>query len=364
MEDVISLGVGEPDFVTPLRIREAGISALERGYTAYTSNAGLLPLREAICVDLNARYGVSYRPDTECLITAGVSEGLDLALRVLLNPGDEVIVADPCYVAYAPCISFAGGTPVTVPTSSRDGFRLVPEDVAARVTPRTKAILLASPANPTGAVQRREDLALLVDLAVKHDLYLISDEIYARLSYVSPHVCVSGLDGALERTVLLGGFSKAYAMTGWRVGYLCASKAIADLAIRIHQYTMLCAAHVSQLAALEAVTGGDDDVQEMVADYDRRRRVFHKGLCEIGLDCAEPEGAFYAFPSIASSGLSSQEFAEGLLSTQRVAVVPGDAFGPAGEGHIRCSYATALPALEEALDRMDRFLHQVRGQRS
>lgn len=359
MDDVISLGVGEPDFVTPWRIREAGISALERGFTTYTSNAGLLELREAICADLGRRYGVGYEPDDECLITAGVSEGLDLVLRVLLEPGDEVLIPEPCYVAYEPCVMLAGGRAVTVPTSSADGFRLHADRVAAALTPRTKAILISSPANPTGAIQRRDDLMALVELAVRHDLYIISDEIYERLSYVSPHTCLPALPGARERTVLLGGFSKAHAMTGWRVGYLCAPKMIAELACRIHQYTMLCATHLSQLAALEALRSGDSDVAEMVADYDRRRRVFYKGLTEIGLDCPEPEGAFYAFPSIAASGLSSQVFAEELLRAERVAVVPGDVFGPSGEGHIRCSYATALPALEEALERMERFLRKV-----
>ena len=359
MDDVISLGVGEPDFVTPWRIREAGIFALENGFTTYTSNAGLLELREAICADLDSRYAVSYHPARECLITAGVSEGLDLALRVLLEPGDEVLIPEPCYVAYAPCVTFAGGTPVTVPTDGADGFRLHVDRIAAAVTPRTKAVLISSPANPTGAVQLREDLAALVELAVQHDLYLISDEIYERLSYLSPHTCLAGLPGARDRTVLLGGFSKAHAMTGWRVGYLCAPPAISELAGRIHQYTMLCAAHVSQMAALEALRAGESDVAEMVADYDRRRRLFVKGLCEIGLECPEPGGAFYAFPSIANTGLDAQEFAEQLLQSERVAVVPGDVFGPSGEGHIRCCYATALPLLEEALERMERFLRKI-----
>jgi aminotransferase len=359
MDDVISLGVGEPDFVTPWRIREAGIFALENGFTTYTSNAGLLELREAICADLDARYAVSYHPAKECLITAGVSEGLDLALRVLLEPGDEVLIPEPCYVAYAPCVTFAGGTPVTVPTDGIDGFRLHVDRIAAALTPRTKAVLISSPANPTGAVQLREDLAALVELAVQHDLYLISDEIYERLSYLSPHTCLAGLPGARDRTVLLGGFSKAHAMTGWRVGYLCAPPAISELAGRIHQYTMLCAAHVSQMAALEALRAGESDVAEMVADYGRRRRLFVKGLCEIGLECPEPGGAFYAFPSIANTGLDSQEFAEQLLQSERVAVVPGDVFGPSGEGYIRCCYATALPLLEEALERMERFLRKI-----
>jgi aminotransferase len=359
MDDVISLGVGEPDFVTPWRTREAGIYALEHGYTTYTSNAGTIELREAICADLSARHGVRYEPASDCLVTAGVSEGLDLALRVLLEPGDEVIMADPCYVAYGPCVLFAGGKPVPVPTDGADGFRLRADRVAAAVTERTKAVLLCSPANPTGAVQSREDLAALVRLAVDHDLYLISDEIYERLSYTAPHTCVSALPGAFERTVLLGGFSKAHAMTGWRVGYLCAPAAIVELVYRIHQYTMLCAPHVSQLAALEALRSGDDDVAEMVADYDRRRRLFVKGLVEVGLDCAEPGGAFYAFPSVARSGLDSQTFAERLLHAERVAVVPGDVFGACGEGYVRCCYATALPLLEEALERIGRFLRSL-----
>lgn len=359
MDDVISLGVGEPDYVTPWRVREAGIAALEDGLTTYTSNAGLPELREAICDDLYRRYQVGYQPDGECLITSGVSQGLDLALRVLLAPGDEVIIPEPSYVAYGPCVAFAGGTPVYVPTSSADGFRLHADAVEAAVTPRTKAILIGSPANPTGAVQSRADLAALADLAVRHDLYLISDEIYERLSYDEPHTCLPSLPGARDRTVLLGGFSKAHAMTGWRVGFLCAPRPIAELAGRIHQYTMLCASHVSQAAATEALRGGDGDVQQMVADYGRRRRVFVKGLREIGLDCPEPGGAFYAFPSIASTGLSSQDFAERLLAAEHVAVVPGDVFGPSGEGHIRCSYATALPKLEQALERMDRFLRKL-----
>ncbi|MDN5748511.1 MAG: aminotransferase class I/II-fold pyridoxal phosphate-dependent enzyme [Pseudonocardia sp.] len=359
MDDVISLGVGEPDFVTPWRIREAGIYALEHGYTTYTSNAGLPRLRELICADLATRYGASYDPTDQCLITTGVSEGLDLVLRVLLNPGDEVIVPEPCYVAYEPCVAFAGGTPVRVPTRAEDGFAIDAAVVAAAVTPRTKAILIGSPANPTGAVQPPDALAALVRLAQEHDLYLISDEIYDRLTYAGVHTCLGTLPGARERTVLLGGFSKAHAMTGWRVGWICAPAAVAELCVRVHQYTMLCAPHVSQLAAVEALSAPGDDVDAMVADYDRRRRVFVKGLREIGLDCPEPRGAFYAFPSIRPSGLDSETFAERLLHAESVAVVPGGVFGPSGEGHIRCSYATALPQLEEALVRMDRFLRAL-----
>jgi aminotransferase len=360
MDDVISLGVGEPDFVTPWRVREAGIYALENGYTTYTSNHGLLRLRELICADLADRYGAQFSPRTECLITTGVSEGLDLALRVLLNPGDEVIVPEPCYVAYEPNVAFAGGVSVRVPTRWEDDFAVDPAVVEAAITPRTKAILIGSPANPTGAVQPRAALEALVALAERHDLYLISDEIYDRLTYTGTHTCMSALPGARERTVLLGGFSKAYAMTGWRVGWICAPQSVADLCVRVHQYTMLCAPHVSQIAAVEAMSGRGTDVEEMVADYDRRRRVFVKGLRELGLDCPEPGGAFYAFPSIRRSGLDSETFAERLLHEQRVAVVPGNVFGPSGEGHVRCSYATALPQLEEALERIGRFLATLR----
>jgi aminotransferase len=354
MTDVISLGVGEPDFVTPWRVREAGIYALEQGRTTYTSNAGLPRLRELVCADLDARHGATYDPVDQCLITTGVSEGLDLALRVLLEPGDEVIVPEPCYVAYEPCVAFAGGVPVPVPTRAEDGFAIDADVVAAAITPRTKAVLIGSPANPTGAVQPRAALEALVRLTERHDLYLVSDEIYDRLTYTGRHVSLGAL--APERTVLLGGFSKAHAMTGWRVGWICAPAAVAELCVRVHQYTMLCAPHVSQLAAVEALSAPDDDVDAMVADYDRRRRVFVKGLREIGLETPEPGGAFYAFPSIRSSGMGSEEFAERLLHAEGVAVVPGSVFGPSGEGHVRCSYATALPLLEEALVRIGRFL--------
>jgi aminotransferase len=357
MDNVISLGVGEPDFVTPWRIREAGIWSLERaGYTSYTSNSGLPKLRRLICEHLDARYGVKYNPTSECLITVGVSEGLDVALRVVLNPGDEVIIPEPCYVSYIPCVQFAGGVAVLVKTDAEDGFRLHADRVEAAITPRTKALLLGSPANPTGATQNREDLEHLVALANKHDFYLLSDEIYDRLTYAGEHTCLGSIPGAKERTVVLNGFSKAYAMTGWRVGYLCAPEPLTTLMTRVHQYTMLCAPHIAQIAAIEALEHGENDVLEMIADYDRRRRVFVNGLNAMGLECIEPRGAFYAFPSIRRSGLTSEEFAEGLLMEERVAVVPGGAFGPSGEGHVRCSYATALPLLEEALRRMERFL--------
>lgn len=356
MSGVISLGVGEPDFPTPWGVREAAIHALEHGATTYTSNSGLLELRELICADLATRYGTTYRSADECLITSGVSEGLDLTLRALLNPGDEVIVPEPCYVAYQPCVAFAGGIPVPVAMDPAESYRLDADRIAAAVTPRTKAVLFGSPSNPTGAAQSAPDLAALAALAEREDLWLVSDEIYDRLTYAGTHTSAAAAPGAWERTVVLGGFSKSYAMTGWRVGFVCAPAAVAALMHRIHQYTMLCAPHMSQIAAIEAMKNAQDEVEEMVADYDRRRRLFVKGLDELGLTCPEPGGAFYAFPSIRASGLSSQDFAERLLAEQKVAVVPGDVFGPSGEGHVRCSYATALPQLEEALERMGRFL--------
>ncbi len=363
MEGVISLGVGEPDYVTPWRVRESGIWSLEHGYTTYTSNAGLLELRQAISKKLNSLYQLDYDPDKQILITVGVSEGLDLALRALLNQGDEVIVPDPCYVSYVPCIQFAGGVPVRVPSYSEEEFRLDPERMERAITSKTKAILLCYPANPTGATQTRENLRKIVTVAAAHDLYLISDEIYDRLSFTRPHTSIPALTGAWDRTVLLNGFSKAYAMTGWRIGYACGPSPIIEAMTKIHQYTMLCASHLAQRAALEAINGGEEDVQAMVADYDRRRRYFVRGLNSAGLDCQEPSGAFYAFPSIRHTGLSSLEYAEALLMKERVAVVPGNAFGDCGEGHIRCSYATSLDNLEEAIDRIRRFNDQLGGHR-
>ncbi len=358
--DVISLSVGEPDYISPLCVRQAGIRSLEQGITSYTSNSGLLALRESICTMLKNRHGVQYDPVSECLITVGVSEGLDLALRVILNPGDEVLVPEPCYVSYMPNVEFAGGIPVPVKTDAADGFRLHADRVEAAITPRTKALLLGSPANPTGATQSRADLERLVDLANKYDFYLVSDEIYERLTYVGEHTCLSSLTGARERTVLLNGFSKAYAMTGWRIGYACAPASIAQLMTRVHQYTMLCAPHIAQLAAIEALAHAEPDVLNMVADYDRRRKMFVSGLNDLGLDCYEPQGAFYAFPSIRRFGLSSEEFAGRLLDEERVALVPGSAFGPSGEGHVRCCYASAVPKLEEALVRLGRFLNRLK----
>lgn len=359
MDDVISLGVGEPDFVTPWRIREAAIWSLEKGMTTYTSNYGLLELRIEIVKKMNERYGVEWDPRREVLVTVGVSEALDTAFRAILNPGDEVLIPEPCYVSYAPCVAFAGGIPVPVPTRAESGFKTHAGDVAALITPRTKAILLSYPTNPTGATMDAAGLQAIVDICVQNDLYILSDEIYDRLSYDAPHVCVASLPGAYERTILLNGFSKAYAMTGWRIGYACASAAIIEVMMKIHQYTMLCAPITAQVAALEALRRGDRDADEMCADYDRRRRMFVKGLNDIGLDCPLPGGAFYAFPSIKRFGLDAEAFAERLLREERVLVVPGDVFGEGGIGHIRCCYATASEKLQEALRRMERFVSKL-----
>ena len=355
-KDIISLGVGEPDFATPWHIRDAAIDQIEHGRTNYSDNRGLPSLREAVADYLSGRYGISYSPDTEIMITVGVSEGLDLAMRAILNPGDEVIIPEPCYVSYKPCVVFAGGTPVPVSSHPSRGFRITPEDIGRAVTPRTKAILLSYPTNPTGATLDRSDLQAIADVAARHDLYVISDEIYDRLSYDSDHIAFPQVSGARERTIYLNGFSKAYAMTGWRIAYAAAAPAIMEAMVKIHQYTMLCAPVVGQHAALEALRSGEAQVLAMAADYNRRRHFFVDGLNRIGLPCELPGGAFYAFPSIRSTGFSSDEFAKRLLNEQNVATVPGNAFGDCGEGFIRCSYATSIAKLREALERMERFV--------
>lgn len=360
LEDCISLGVGEPDFVTPWHIREAAIWAIEKGFTTYTSNYGLFTLRQRIAAHLQTRYGVEYSPENEILVTVGVSEGLDIAMRALLNPGDEVIFFEPSYVSYTPCVLFAGGKPVTVPTDYRQGFQPDIDRLRQAITPRTKAILLCYPNNPTGAVASRALLEEIVRLAVEHDLYLISDEIYDRLIYDAEHTCVASLPGAAERTILLGGFSKSYAMTGWRIGYACAPAPIIEMMMKVHQYTMLCAPIAAQKAAEEALEHGEPEVERMRREYDRRRRLIVKRLNEIGLECVPPQGAFYVFPSIRCTGLCSEEFTEQLLWEERVAVVPGNVFGDSGEGHVRLSYATSLPKIEEALQRIERFVDKRR----
>ncbi|MCC6444456.1 MAG: aminotransferase class I/II-fold pyridoxal phosphate-dependent enzyme [Armatimonadetes bacterium] len=364
MEGVISLGVGEPDFVTPWHIREACIWSVEKGYTNYTSNYGLLQLREAISEYLEAAYGVSYSPRDAVLVTVGVSEGLDLALRAIINPGDEIIVVEPCYVSYKPCVSFAGGTPVAVGSDVSRDFRVTARDIEAAVTPRTKAILLSYPSNPTGAVLPCPDCLEIVEVARKHDLYMISDEIYANLTYEGEHTCFAALPGMKDRIILLNGFSKAYAMTGWRLGYAASNPQVIEAMMKIHQYTMLCAPIAAQMGAIEALKNGDAPMREMVAEYDNRRRFIVKGLNDIGLECFMPKGAFYAFPSIRRSGLSSEEFSSRLLFEEKVAVVPGDAFGECGEGHVRCAYASSIADIEEALHRMERFLRRLEKERA
>jgi len=360
MEGVISLGVGEPDYATPWHISEAAVKSLEKGQTMYTSNSGIPELRELTARYLQEHYNVSYDPYGEILMTVGVSEALDLAMRALLNPGDEVIMPDPYYVAYDSCVLLAGGEPVKVPTSQANGFEIDAADIEARITPRTRAILIGYPANPTGAVMSREKLLAIAEVAKRHNLTVVSDEIYARLVYGAEHTCFASLPGMKPNTILLGGFSKAYAMTGWRIGYAAAPKEIIAAMTKIHQYTIMSAPTMAQVAAIQALKTGEASVREMVEDYNRRRKVIVRGLCDIGLSCYEPRGAFYAFPSIAATGMTSEEFSEKLLMEEKVAVVPGSAFGKCGEGYVRCCYATSLADIEEALARMKRFVHKHR----
>jgi len=356
IEGVISLGVGEPDFATPWHISEAAIESLKKGYTMYTSNSGMPELRQELSRYLRNNYNLEYNPDGELLITVGVSEALDLAMRALLNPGDEVIMSDPCYVSYNPCITLAGGIPVMVPTNEENNFELSAADIETRITRRTKAILIGYPANPTGAVMSRDKLAEIAEVAQRHRILVISDEIYAKLVYDVEHTCFATLPGMKENTILLNGFSKTYAMTGWRIGYAAAPREIIAAMTKIHQYTMMCAPTMGQVAAIEALRAGEGSATEMVEDYNRRRLVMVKGLRDIGLSCFEPKGAFYAFPSIKRTGMTSEEFAERLLTEEKVAVVPGSAFGECGEGYVRCCYATSLAEIEESLARMKRFV--------
>ncbi|MDP8905490.1 MAG: aminotransferase class I/II-fold pyridoxal phosphate-dependent enzyme [Chloroflexota bacterium] len=357
MPDVISLGVGEPDFTTPPQVIEEGVRSLRAGRTHYTSNYGTLELRRALAAHLDRLYGIRYEPDTEICITVGASEALACALAAVVDPGDEVILHEPSYVAYLPAIVFNGGRPVLVPTTAEKGFELDPADVEAAITPRTKVLFLGYPCNPTGAVLDIDRLHALADIARRHDLLVVSDEIYDRLVYGGhQHVPISTLPGMRERTILLGGFSKAYAMTGWRVGYACAPGDLLEGLVKVHQYQIMSAPTVAQDAAVAALTGAEPDVQRMVGEYDRRRRMFVRGLNEIGLPTFEPRGAFYAFPSIRPIGLTSEEFSERLLFEEHVAVVPGSAFGPSGEGHVRMTLATGFEQLEEALARISRFV--------
>ena len=358
MDGVISLGVGEPDFVTPWHIREAGCYSLERGYTMYTSNQGLLELREEIAAYEKRRIGIEYSPEKEVLVTVGVSEAVDLAMRALLEPGDEVLVPEPSFVSYAPGATLAYGTAVPVPTYDIDQYRLRPDILSRYITPRSKILILAYPNNPTGGVMYEEDLEALRDIIIKNDLLVISDEIYSELTYYGRHVSIASLPGMKERTIMMNGFSKAFAMTGWRIGYACGHQDIIGAMTKIHQYTIMCASIMGQKAAIEALRHGETEMRKMVDNYNYRRKLILSGLQEIGLDCFEPRGAFYCFPSIKISGMSSEDFCEKLLWEEKVAVVPGNAFGTSGDGHIRCCYAASIPNIEEALERIDRFLRR------
>jgi aminotransferase len=358
MDDVISLGIGEPDFVTPAPILQAGIDALEQGETHYTSNAGILELREALAEHLNKRYDLDYNPLSELVVTVGVSEALYLALNAVIEPGDEVIIPTPCFVSYQAEVILAGGVPVELPSRVEDDFQLDPEKLAAAVTPKTKAILIGYPNNPTGAVATRQVLKEVGRVAEQHDLVVISDEIYDRLVYDFEHVSFASLPGMKSRTITLGGFSKDYAMTGWRVGYAAAPAGLLQGLLRIHQYTIMSAPTASQLAALAALQNGDDHVEAMRLEYNRRRELIVNGLNDLGMATFEPRGAFYAFPSVRVSGMDDESFAQKLLDEESVAVVPGSAFGAGGEGFVRCSYATAYEEIEEALRRMKRFVQR------
>jgi aminotransferase len=368
MEDVISLGIGEPDFVSPAPVIDAAAKSLKEGKTGYTANAGLLELREAIAADTKSRYGVSYDPASEILVTVGVSEAMQCAMLSLLDPGDEILIPEPCFVSYGPTARFAGADVVYVPTSVENNFQVTAQDIAARITPRSRVLFLGYPNNPTGAVLRRETLEEIAEIVVENDLIVISDEIYDRLVYgevyESGHVCVPSIESLRDRTVLLGGFSKNYAMTGWRIGYACAPEPIYRALYKAHQYMVMSAPTMGQIGAVAALRECQDDVERMRQAYDERRRVIVDGMRAAGLPTFEPEGAFYCFPDITSTGLSSEDFAQKLLQEEHVAVVPGDAFGPSGAGFIRCSYATSIEKVREAVLRITRFAERQRAQNS
>ena len=358
MDDVISLGIGEPDFATPQHILDAGIRSLQAGETHYTSNAGIYALRAAIAEHLQRLYGISYDPDSEIIVTVGVSEALYLVMNAILDPGDEVLIPTPCFVSYQAEVILAGGIPVEIPSRVEDDFQLRPEALEAAITPKTKVIFIGYPSNPTGAVASRETLLEVARIAKAHDLLVISDEIYDRLVYGTEHLCFAALQDMKKRTITLGGFSKSYAMTGWRVGYACAPEELLQGLVRIHQYTVMSAPTISQFAALEALKHGEDDVAEMRAEYNRRRELIVNGLNSLGLPTFEPKGAFYAFPSITPTGMDDDTFAMKLLQEEKVAVVPGSAFGAGGEGFVRCSYATSYEKIEGALERIARFVQR------
>ncbi|WP_055109017.1 aminotransferase class I/II-fold pyridoxal phosphate-dependent enzyme [Paenibacillus ihumii] len=359
-KDIITLGVGEPDFITPWHVREACVYSLERGYTSYTSNAGTPELREAIAEYLHNGFDLNYDPKDEILVTVGGSEAIDLALRALIEPGDEILVPAPCYISYSPISFIGGGIPVEIETYAKDNFKLKAEHLQAKITPRSKVLILNYPSNPTGGIMTYEDWLPIAKLVEKHDLIVISDEIYAELTYGGKHVSFASLPGMKDRTILVNGFSKAFAMTGWRMGYACGHPELIYAMLKIHQYTVMCAPVMGQVAALEALKNGLEEKDQMVESYNQRRRLIVQGLRDIGLSCHEPQGAFYAFPGIEATGLSSDEFAQRLLLEAKVAAVPGTAFGAGGEGYLRCSYATSVNHINEALDRMGKFVQKLK----
>lgn len=359
-EGVISLGVGEPDFVTPWHVREACFYSLEKGYTMYTSNLGLPELREEIAAYEKRKIGVSYSPADEILVTVGVSEAVDLALRALIEPGDEVLVPEPSYVSYAPGTKLVYGKPVPLLTYDADEYRLRPDILEKAITPRSKVLILPFPNNPTGGIMKAEDLQALVDIIIKNDLIVLSDEIYAELTYEGEHVSIASFPGMRDRTIVFNGFSKAFAMTGWRIGYACGHPDIINAMNKIHQYTIMCAPIMAQMAAIEALRHGEGEMRKMVDNYNYRRKLMLNGFTQIGLSCFEPRGAFYCFPSIKNSGMNSEDFCEKLLKEEKVAVVPGNAFGNCGEGYIRCCYAASVGNIEEAIERMGHFLARHR----
>lgn len=359
-KDVITLGVGEPDFVTPRHVREAAIMSLDRGKTQYTSNAGMPELREAICNYLYNSFQLQYDAADEVIVTIGGSEAIDLALRAIISPGDEVLVPEPSYIPYAPITTLSGGTAVGIETFAKDKFKLTEESLRKAITPRSKVLILSYPSNPTGGIMTYEDWLPIAKIVEEHDLIVISDEIYAELTYGMKHVSFSSLPGMKDRTILVSGFSKAFAMTGWRLGYVCGHPDIIAAMLKIHQYTVMCAPTMAQYAALEALTYGLEEKDRMVESYNQRRRLVVQGLHDAGLECHEPQGAFYAFPSIKSTGLTSEQFAQRLLEEANVAAVPGDVFGLGGEGFLRCSYATSVANLTEAIDRIGQFVYKLK----
>ena len=361
--EVISLGVGEPDFDTPWHIREEGIYSLERGRTFYTSNSGLKDLRNEISAYLKRRCQVEYDPEKEIMVTVGGSEAIDIGLRAVLNPGEEVIIPQPSYVSYEPCTILAGGTPVIINLHEKNEFRLTKEELLEAITPKTKVLILPFPNNPTGSVMRREDLEAIAEVCIEKDILVMSDEIYSELTYGAEHVTIASLPGMRERTILINGFSKAYAMTGWRLGYACAPKIILEQMLKIHQFAIMCAPTTSQYAAVEALKNGDKDVKQMKESYNQRRRFLVHTFRKMGLKCFEPFGAFYVFPSIKELGMTSDEFAMELLKREKVAVVPGTAFGSCGEGFLRISYAYSLEELKHATDRLARFVEEIRKEK-